>query len=76
MKEIMDLLKGICDEKGITLVINLHFLDFVKRYSPRVIGMREGEIVFDGKSEDLTEKDIVDIYGETRDWHLYGKVGF
>lgn len=76
MKEIMDLLKNICIEKGITLISSLHFLDFAKRYGSRIIGMRNGEIVFDGKPEDLTEKDIVDIYGKTRDWYLYGKTGF
>ena len=76
MKEIMDLLKSICEEKGITLVTSLHFLDFAKRYGSRIIGMREGKVVFDGKPEELTEKDIVDIYGKTKDWYLYGKTGF
>jgi len=76
MKEIMDLLKNICVEKGITLVTSLHFLDFAKRYGSRIIGMRQGEIVFDGQPQDLTEKDIVDIYGKTKDWFLYGKTGF
>ncbi len=76
MKEIMDLLKNICDKKGITLVSCLHFLDFAKRYATKIIGMKDGKIVFDGKPEDLTEKDIVDIYGKTKDWYLYGKTGF
>ena len=76
MKETMDLLRSICDEKSITLVASLHFLDFARRYGTRVIGMRDGKIVFDGKPEDLTEKDIVDIYGKTKDWYLYGKAGF
>ncbi|MBN1157014.1 phosphonate ABC transporter ATP-binding protein [Candidatus Woesearchaeota archaeon] len=76
MKEVMDLLKKICDEKGITLVTSLHFLDFAKRYGSRIIGMKNGTIVFDGKPVDLTEKDIVDIYGKTEDWYLYGKTGF
>ena len=76
MKEVMDLLKNICIEKGITLISSLHFLDFAKRYGSRIVGMRNGEIVFDGKPEELTEKDIVDIYGKTEDWYLYGKTGF
>ncbi len=76
MKEVMDLLMNICVEKGITLISSLHFLDFAKRYGSRIIGMRQGKIVFDGKPEDLTEKDIVDIYGKTKDWYLYGKTGF
>lgn len=76
MKEVMDLLKDICTREGITLVSSLHFLDFAKRYGSRIIGMKNGEIVFDGKPEELTEKDIVDIYGKTKDWYLYGKTGF
>ncbi len=76
MKEIMDLLKNICNEKNITLVASLHFLDFAKRYGSRIIGLKYGEIVFDGKSKELTAKDIVDIYGKTKDWYMYGKVGF
>ena len=76
MKEVMDLLNNICIEKGITLISSLHFLDFAKRYGSRIVGMRNGEIVFDGKPEELTEKDIVDIYSKTEDWYLYGKTGF
>ncbi len=76
MKEIMDLLKRICEEEGITLVASLHFLEFAKRYGSRIIGIKGGEIVFDGKPADLTERDIVEIYGKTQDWFLYGKVGF
>ena len=76
MKEIMDLLKGICVEKGITLITSLHFLEFAKRYGSRIIGMKEGEIVFDGKSHELTEKDIVDIYGKTKEWYLNGRTGY
>ncbi|MBT6774366.1 phosphonate ABC transporter ATP-binding protein [Candidatus Woesearchaeota archaeon] len=76
MKEIMDLLQTICTESGITFIASLHFLDFAKRYGARIIGMRNGKIVFDGKSEDLTEKDIVEIYGKTKEWYLYGKTGF
>ena len=76
MKEIMDLLIKICEETGITLVASLHFLDMAKKYSSRIIGMRAGCIVFDGLPEDLTEKDMVDIYGKTKDWYMYGKTGF
>ncbi len=76
MKEIMDLLTSICLKKGITLVTSLHFLDFAKKYGSRIVGMRNGEIVFNGKAADLNEKDLIDIYGETEDWKLYGKTGF
>ncbi|MFH1780614.1 MAG: phosphonate ABC transporter ATP-binding protein [Candidatus Nealsonbacteria bacterium] len=65
MKEIMDLLINICRKKGITLVTSLHFIELAKKYSSRIIGMRNGEIIFNGKAEDLKEKDLVNIYGQT-----------
>jgi len=76
MKEVMDLIREICVEDGITLVASLHFLELAKTYATRMIGLREGEIVFDNTPDELTDKDIVDIYGETEDWVLYGKTGF
>ena len=76
MKEIMDLVTSICLEENITLITSLHFLDFAKKYASRIVGIRKGAIVFDGKPSDLTEKDIVEIYGKTRDWFIYGRTGY
>ena len=76
MKEIMDLLQRLCREKGIALVTSLHFLEFVKKYASRVVGLRDGIVVFDGSIQDITEKDLVCIYGEAKDWHINGKTGF
>jgi len=76
MKEIMDLLQDICTQDGITLIVSLHFLELAKKYATRVVGMKDGRIVFDGKPDELNEKNIIDIYGESRDWRLYGKVGY
>ena len=38
-------------ELGITTVVNLHFLDLARSYADRIIGMREGKVVFDGTPE-------------------------
>ena len=76
MKEIMDLLHNICREEGITLVASLHFLELARRYATRIVGMRNGEIVFDDVPDELTDGELIEIYGETRDWNLYGKLGF
>ena len=45
------------------IVCNLHTLDTARRYCDRVIGMRGGEIVFDGLPEDLTTSAAREIYG-------------
>ncbi len=76
MREIMDLLVQICTEKNITLITSLHFLELVKKYATRVIGIRTGKIVFDNELKEMNDKDLVDIYGETKDWYLYGRLGF
>ncbi len=76
MKEIMDLIKQICLENRITLIASLHFLEMAKSYATRLIGLKDGQIVFNNTPDELTDKDIVDIYGETEDWILYGKRGF
>ncbi len=41
MREILELLNNICLEKEITLVTSLHFLELAKKYSSRIIGMRQ-----------------------------------
>jgi phosphonate transport system ATP-binding protein len=76
MKEIMDLITEICVEDNITLIASLHFLELAKSYATRMVGLRAGEIVFENTPDELTDKDIIDIYGETEDWILYGNRGF
>ena len=73
---LLGLWQNICEKKGITLVTSLHFLDFAKKYGSRIIGMKDGTVVFDGKPEELTEKNISKIYGKTEDWHVKEKIGF
>lgn len=60
---VMDSLRDIYEQDGRTVICNLHTLDTARRYCDRVIGMRAGEIVFDGKPEELTEDTAREIYG-------------
>ncbi|SDW85952.1 phosphonate transport system ATP-binding protein [Albimonas donghaensis] len=60
---VMDALRRIHEEDGLTVICNLHTLDTARRYCDRVIGMRAGRIVFDGPSELLTEAMAREIYG-------------
>lgn len=62
-KTIMEYLRDINQQMGITVVCNLHQVDVALNYSHRILGMNNGEIVFDGKPEDLTEAMIHQIYG-------------
>jgi phosphonate transport system ATP-binding protein len=60
---VMDALRRIHDEDGRMIVCNLHTLDTARRYCDRVIGMRDGRIVFDGSPLELSTAVARDIYG-------------
>lgn len=60
---VMDALRSIHEEDGRMVIANLHTLDTARRYCDRVIGMRDGRIVFDGTPAQLTTGVARDIYG-------------
>ncbi|MCV0395168.1 MAG: phosphonate ABC transporter ATP-binding protein [Rhizobiaceae bacterium] len=60
---VMDTLRRIHDEDGRMIVTNLHTLDTARRYCDRVIGMRDGRVVFDGRPDELTTAAAREIYG-------------
>ncbi|MGX6977880.1 phosphonate ABC transporter ATP-binding protein [Vagococcus elongatus] len=59
---VMDYLKKVTEERDLTCIVNLHQVEVAKKYATRIIGVREGEIVFDGTSEELSEDIIKNIY--------------
>tara|TARA_R110002049_G_scaffold29972_6_gene102192 strand:- start:27463 stop:28257 length:795 start_codon:yes stop_codon:yes gene_type:complete len=60
---VMQSLRRIHEEDGRTIIANLHTLDTARRYCDRVVGMRDGRIVFDGLPEQLTTAMAREIYG-------------
>lgn len=60
---VMDALRAINEEAGITVICNLHTLDTARAYCDRIIGMADGRVVFDGAPETLTAEAARDIYG-------------
>ncbi|MEL6551422.1 MAG: phosphonate ABC transporter ATP-binding protein [Pseudomonadota bacterium] len=65
---VMQSLRDIHEEDGRTVIANLHTLDTARRYCDRVIGMRDGRIVFDGTPAQLTTGAARDIYGAGADF--------
>lgn len=61
-KKVMDILERVNEELEVTILANLHHLDVAKKYCKRIIGVNKGQIVFDGKPEELTEDIIEKIY--------------
>ena len=64
---VMKALRSINKDGGITVIANLHTLDTAKSYCDRIIGMKEGFLVFDGLPEDLTDNIAREIYGVVDD---------
>ena len=58
-------LKKINTEMGITTIVNLHFLDLAKEFGDRLIGLRDGKLVFDGNVNDVSDEDFENIYGRS-----------
>jgi phosphonate transport system ATP-binding protein len=64
---ILGYLEQLNKQLGITVICSLHYLDLVQRYATRVIGLKDGEIVYRGTAEDIrkmTDEQFKEIYGE------------
>ncbi|MEY8762802.1 MULTISPECIES: phosphonate ABC transporter ATP-binding protein [Clostridium] len=72
-KVIMDLIRDLVKERGITCIVNLHQVEIAKRYADRIIGIKNGEVVFDGVPSLLSNKIIEDIYDTSMDNLMIGK---
>ena len=59
---ILGLLKDYNEEKGVTVLVNIHVLDLAKRYAKRLLAFNKGELVFDGPIEALSEALEEEIY--------------
>jgi phosphonate transport system ATP-binding protein len=60
-------LERLNQEDGMTVICSLHYLDLVQRYATRVIGLREGQLVYEGDKQDIAElsdEQFKQIYGE------------
>ena len=64
---VMEALQSINSNEKIKVICNLHTLDTARTYCDRIIGMRSGEIVFDGKPSELSDTKAREIYGVEAD---------
>jgi phosphonate transport system ATP-binding protein len=63
--QVMDDFARINKEFGITIVANMHHVDLALKYANRIVGIKEGSIVFDGSSQQITDDILVEIYGRS-----------
>ncbi|MEQ9123737.1 MAG: ATP-binding cassette domain-containing protein, partial [Alphaproteobacteria bacterium] len=66
-QRVLDGLRRINHEDGITVVCNIHHLDTARRTFERIVGMADGRIVFDGRPGDLDDATARRIYGVSHD---------
>jgi phosphonate transport system ATP-binding protein len=59
---VLDILKRVCREDGITALVSLHTLELTREYADRVVGLKQGQIFFDGAVGELTDIIVDSIY--------------
>lgn len=71
-RQIMRLICEICAERRLPAIINIHDVNLAKLFVDRIIGLRAGEVVFDGVPDALDNEVLSRIYGE-EDWDVMRK---
>lgn len=61
-QQIMEVLQRINEKYQVTILTNLHHIDFAKGFCSRIFGVAKGRVCFDGTPEDLTETALEQIY--------------
>ena len=66
-RQIMRLINELCEERGLTAIINIHDVLLAQMFSQRIVGLAMGKVVYDGSPDGLTPEVLTQIYGE-EDW--------
>lgn len=66
-RQIMRLICELCEERNLAAIINIHDVLLAQMFVPRIVGLRLGEIVYDGPADGLSPDVLTEIYGE-EDW--------
>ena len=63
-QKIMKDLQNINQSMGKTVIVNTHSVELARTFSTRIIALKAGKMVFDGKPEELTDQKLIEIYGK------------
>jgi phosphonate transport system ATP-binding protein len=66
-RQIMRLIRELCAERKLSAIINIHDVMLAQMFAERIVGLRLGEIVYDGPPSGLNADVLTQIYGE-EDW--------
>ena len=73
-RQIMRLICDLCSERGLAAIINIHDVVLAQMFVGRIVGLRAGEIVYDGPPDGLSPEVLTRIYGE-EDWTAAAPAG-
>ncbi len=66
-RQIMRLICELCAERQLAAIINIHDVALAQMFVQRIVGLRQGEVVYDGTPDRMTPEVLTEIYGE-EDW--------
>ncbi|MDH5858981.1 phosphonate ABC transporter ATP-binding protein [Lampropedia aestuarii] len=66
-RQVMRLIMELCAERGLAAIINIHDVVLATQYLPRIVGLKAGEIVYDGPAKGMDAMVLTRIYGD-EDW--------
>ena len=61
-RQLLELLVGLCEEEKLTLVVSMHQLELAREFFPRIVGLKAGEVLFDGAVESLGAEEEKNLY--------------
>ena len=59
----MALITELCAERDLGAIVNIHDVGLAREFCPRIVGLREGRVVFDDAPAALTDQALATIYG-------------
>lgn len=68
-RQVMRLITELCRERGLGAIVNIHDVQLAQMFLPRIVGLKAGEVVYDGPASGLNPDVLTQIYGE-EDWTL------
>lgn len=68
-REIMRLIVELVKERDIATIINIHEVNLAEMFTQRIVGLREGKIIYDEKAKKLSNESLTLIYGD-EDWEV------
>lgn len=66
-RQVMRLLLELCSENGLAAIVNIHDVVLATEFLPRIVGLRQGSLVYDGPAADVNQHVLTQIYGD-EDW--------